>query len=92
VVRKVIEGFVAEVKMLDGGDRLRVDQDDLETVIPAVGRRVLLVNGRCRGCRAELLQLDVDRFCARVRVEEGARKGEVLDGVEYEHMSKLAAD
>lgn len=31
-LRKVVERYVGEVKMLDSGDRLRVDQDDLETV------------------------------------------------------------
>lgn len=31
-IRKVIERYVGEVKMLDTGDRLRVDQEDLETV------------------------------------------------------------
>lgn len=31
-IRKVIERYVGEVKMLDSGDRLRVDQEDLETV------------------------------------------------------------
>lgn len=33
-LRKVIERYVGEVKMLDSGDRLRVDQEDLETVSP----------------------------------------------------------
>ncbi|CAN0490386.1 unnamed protein product, partial [Ectocarpus sp. 8 AP-2014] len=31
-LRKVVERYVGEVKMIDSGDRLRVDQDDLETV------------------------------------------------------------
>lgn len=31
-IRKVIERYVGEIKMLDSGDRLRVDQEDLETV------------------------------------------------------------
>lgn len=31
-LRKVVERYVGEVKMLDSGDRLRVDQEDLETV------------------------------------------------------------
>ncbi|KAG5185239.1 antigenic determinant of recA protein [Tribonema minus] len=90
VVRRVIEDFIAEVKMVDGGDRLRVDQDDLETVIPALGKDVLIVNGRCRGSIAELLALDVDNFCARVRVVDGPQKGTELPKVDYENISKLA--
>ena len=31
-LRKVVERYIGEVKMLDSGDRLRVDQEDLETV------------------------------------------------------------
>lgn len=31
-LRKVVERYTGEVKMLDSGDRLRVDQEDLETV------------------------------------------------------------
>jgi len=30
--------YVAIVKMVDGGDKLRVDQAHLETVIPAIGQ------------------------------------------------------
>ena len=33
---------------------------------------------------------DVDKFCVSVRITEGDRRGTVLDGVEYEDVSKLA--
>lgn len=36
-LRKVVERYIGEVKMLDSGDRLRVDQEDLETVRPVRG-------------------------------------------------------
>eukprot|EP00903_Cladosiphon_okamuranus_P006907 g6722.t1 len=88
-LRKVVERYVGEVKMLDSGDRLRVDQDDLETVIPAVGGELLIVNGRCRGERATLLSLDTDAFAASVRVtSDGPDFGTVLDKVEYEDVCK----
>jgi DNA/RNA-binding protein KIN17 len=90
VVRRVIEDYVAEVKMLDCNDKLRVDQDQLETVIPAVGKTVLIVNGACRGCEAELQQLNVDNFCATVKVLTGKHRGEVLSRVDYEDICKLA--
>jgi DNA/RNA-binding protein KIN17 len=90
VVRRVIEDYVAEVKMLDSSDKLRVDQDQLETVIPAVGKTVLIVNGACRGCEAELQQLNVDSFCATVKVLTGKRRGAVLSKVDYEDICKLA--
>lgn len=44
-LRKVVERYIGEVKMLDSGDRLRIDQEDLETVsaprLEASGRRTL---------------------------------------------------
>jgi DNA/RNA-binding protein KIN17 len=39
-VLKVHEKFIGEVRMLDSGDLLRLDQDDLETVIPRIGGKV----------------------------------------------------
>lgn len=38
-LRKVVERYVGEVKMLDSGDRLRVDQEDLETVRTGIRQR-----------------------------------------------------
>ena len=55
------------------------------------GAEVLLVNGRARGARAELLSLDLDAFCASVRLLSGEHAGATLERVEYEDMSKLAA-
>eukprot|EP00904_Undaria_pinnatifida_P004460 jgi/Undpi1/14014/HiC_scaffold_9.g03665.m1 len=88
-LRKVVERYIGEVKMLDSGDRLRVDQEDLETVIPAQGGEVLIVNGRCRGSRATLLSLDTEAFAASVRVtSDGPDFGTVLHKVEYEDICK----
>ena len=35
--------FVAVIKMLDSGDMIKVDQEHLETVIPALGTMTVLV-------------------------------------------------
>ena len=63
--------------------------EDLETVIPRVGSSVRILNGRCRGARAELTSINVEKFNVSVRVTEGPRRGVVLEGVEYEDISKL---
>ncbi|KAL4099238.1 hypothetical protein PRIC1_007044 [Phytophthora ramorum] len=89
-VKDVEDKFCATVELLDSGDVLRLDQDDLETVIPKPGRKVKIVNGLGRGCTAKLLDISVEDFCARVRIESGPRRGEVLDRVEYEDISRLA--
>lgn len=90
VVKDVEDKFCATVELLDSGDVLRLDQDDLETVIPKPGRKVKVVNGLGRGCVAKLLDISVDDFCARIRIDSGSHKGEVLDRVEYEDICRLA--
>jgi DNA/RNA-binding protein KIN17 len=74
VITKVEDKFCATVELLDSGDVLRLDQDDLETVIPKPGRKVKIVNGFGRGATAKLLDIDVDKFCARVRIDSGSRR------------------
>ncbi|TMW64808.1 hypothetical protein Poli38472_008975 [Pythium oligandrum] len=86
---QVKDRFGAKVEMLDSGDILQLDQDDLETVIPKVGRRVKIVNGAGRGNVATLLSISVDDFCASVRIESGSRRGDVLKRVEYEDICRV---
>lgn len=57
VVRKVIGKYVAEIKMLESGAILKVDQEELETVIPQIGGLVKIVNGAYRGSTANFLPL-----------------------------------
>jgi DNA/RNA-binding protein KIN17 len=91
-VERVIDKFVGEVKLVESGGRLRIDQEELETVIPAVGGSVLIVNGKGKGLLAELLELDVDNYAAKVKVVEGVLKGETLKAVAYEDISKTDRD
>lgn len=91
VVKDVQDKFCATVELLDSGDVLRLDQDDLETVIPRPGSTVKIVNGLGRGYTAELLDVSIDDFCARIRIDSGSHRGEILDNVEYEDICRLAA-
>ncbi|XP_058746739.1 KIN17-like protein [Vicia villosa] len=90
VVRKVIDKYVGEIKMLESKHVLRVDQEELETVIPQVGGRVKIVNGTYCGSLARLLGVDRDRFCAKVQIERGTYDSRVLKVVEYEDICKVA--
>jgi len=85
-VEKLVDRYTAHVRMAQTGDLLKLDQDDLETVIPAAGGRVLLVNGADRGAIATVLAIDEERFSVRVQLESGR----VLEAVEYEHVCKYA--
>lgn len=75
--------------MLDSKTVLKLDQEFLETVIPAVGGHVLVLNGRERGYRARLEALDIDNYRATVNLREGPRRGDQLV-LPYEDISKLA--
>ncbi|KAB1217883.1 DNA/RNA-binding protein KIN17 [Morella rubra] len=90
VVRKVIDKNDGEIEMLESKHVLRVDQAELETVIPQIGGLVRIVNGAYRGATAKLLGVDTDKFCAKVQIEKGAYVGRVLKAVEYEDSCKVA--
>lgn len=90
VVRKVIDRYCGEIQMLENKHLLRVDQEELETVLPQIGGFVKIVNGAYRGENARLLAIDTDKFCAKVQIEKGIYDGRVLKAVEYEDICKLA--
>ena len=100
VVNKVIHKYEAEVEVLptsrgarDGGDVLRIDQDDLETVMPkGMGEKVRILNGRYRGRKARVTGLDKEKYQGELRLVEdddyvGGGRLVVLD---YEDFSKVA--
>uniref|UniRef100_A0A8I7B942 DNA/RNA-binding protein Kin17 WH-like domain-containing protein n=2 Tax=Hordeum vulgare subsp. vulgare TaxID=112509 RepID=A0A8I7B942_HORVV len=92
LVKRVINRYFGEIEMLESKHVVRVDQDELETVIPQIGGLVRIVNGAYRGSTASLLSVDMERFSARLRVEKGLYDGTVLDAVEYEDICKLAQE
>ena len=89
VVRDVINDFTAVVKLVDSGEKLKIDQAHLETVIPACGKKVLVVNGAYRGKTAVLLELNERKFSCSVKIDSGPLHGRVVDGVQYEDICKL---
>lgn len=91
VVEKVVDKYCAHVKLTDDDTRLKLDQNHLETVIPAAGRAVRFVNGAYRGATGQLRNIHIDRFCADVEISEGPLTGRVVKGVQYEDISKLAS-
>ncbi|KAM7532243.1 hypothetical protein LguiB_035653 [Lonicera macranthoides] len=90
IVRKVIDKYVGEIEMLESKHVLRVDQEELETVIPQIGGLVRIVNGAYRGSNARLLAVNTEKFCAKVQIEKGIYDGRVLPAVEYEDISKFS--
>ncbi|CAH8278210.1 unnamed protein product [Arabidopsis lyrata] len=90
VVKKVVDKYVGEIEMLDSKHVLRVDQVELETVLPQIGGIVKIVNGAYRRSNARLLGLDTEKFCAKVQIEKSVYDGRVIRSIEYEDICKLA--
>ncbi|VFQ70145.1 unnamed protein product [Cuscuta campestris] len=89
-VRRVIDKYVGEIETLEKKHVLRVDQEELETVIPQIGGLVRIVNGAYRGSNARLLAIDTDHFSAKLKIEKGIYDGKVLKAIDYEDICKLA--
>jgi DNA/RNA-binding protein KIN17 len=83
--------FSAEVAVLDDdgkeGDILRLDQKDLETVIPKEGKKVRLLKGKYRGQKAKLVSADKKKYRATLKLVDD---GEILEKVDFEDFSQLA--
>uniref|UniRef100_A0A3B3Z8H7 DNA/RNA-binding protein KIN17 n=1 Tax=Periophthalmus magnuspinnatus TaxID=409849 RepID=A0A3B3Z8H7_9GOBI len=90
VVVEVNEKYTAVVKMVDSGDKLKLDQNHVETVIPAPGKRVLILNGQYRDIEAILEGIDEKNFSATLTLDSGPQKGRRVDNIAYEDFSKLA--
>ncbi|KAL7370546.1 hypothetical protein ABVT39_003667 [Epinephelus coioides] len=89
VITEVRDKYGAVVKMIDSGDKLKLDQNHVETVIPAPGKRVLILNGPYRDTEALLEGIDEKNFSATLTLDSGPQKGKRVD-VAYEDFSKMA--
>ena len=79
-----VEQYLAEIEMIDSRDILRVDQEELETVVPPVGKQVMILRGPHKGETGMLESLEKDKFGANISVSGG--KSVFLD---YEYFSKI---
>jgi len=90
IITKVENRYQAIIKMIDTNDKIRVDQAHVETVIPAIEKKVLIVNGAYRGQEAILEDIHQDTFSVDVTLLTGSMVGIRLDNMAYEDVSKLA--
>ena len=56
------------VKILDSDTVVKLDDVHVQTVLPAIGRVVMVVNGAYRGEEATLESIDEARSCATIRL------------------------
>ncbi|GKA56100.1 KIN17-like protein [Tanacetum coccineum] len=87
--RSVIDKYVGEIEMIESKHKLRVDQEELETVIPQIGGVVRVVNGVYHGLNARLFSVNTDNFCAKVQIEKGVYDGRVIQAIKYEDICKV---
>ncbi|UJR10330.1 hypothetical protein I4U23_014536 [Adineta vaga] len=92
VIIKVENHYQAIVKMIETNDKIRIDQVHVETVIPAIGKRVLVVNGTHCGQEAILEAIHQDSFSVDITLltVQGSMTGTRIENVIYEDVSKLA--
>ncbi|KAM4747443.1 DNA/RNA-binding protein KIN17 [Rhinophrynus dorsalis] len=90
VIKEVVDKYTAIVKLVDSGDKLKLDQTHLETVIPAPGKRVLVLNGGYKGNFGILDSINEKSFSATIVIDSGPLKGRKVDGIPYEDISKVA--
>lgn len=84
-VHEVVDKYAAIVILFQLDKKVKLDQAHLETVIPAEGHPVLIVNGQYRGQRAVLQRIDVDSYSAYLQLDSTAQTVKLP----YEHFSKL---
>jgi len=89
VIEEVFDNYGAKVRLLKGDKVIKLDQSHLETVIPQVGRPVLVLNGYYAGNKAVLEKIDTEKFSTVIKLSSGICKGRVLEDVPYEDVSKL---
>ena len=89
-VIQVVDKYAAVIEMQESGDKLKVDQDHLESVIPNVGRSVRVVNGPYTGADAKLLLVNFDSFSCKIMIESGPYTGRVVEDVQYDEVCKRA--
>lgn len=92
LIVEVKNKYTAVVKLLEKGKKLKLDQEHLETVIPAIGQPILVVNGAYRGEKAILLGINERNFSADIEISCGVLKGRKVKDVEYEDICKLDVD
>lgn len=82
------DGFVGKVKLKTpeevNGHVIRLDQEYLETVIPAIGKEVLILWGKHKGMKAIVKKLHIERYSVDVELE----KDKIVNKLPYEQVCK----
>lgn len=83
-VEKVRKQFTADIRMVESRDLIRLDQEMLETVIPNLGKPVMVVKGQYKGKKGHMRTVDLEAFCVTVQLEDGRD----VEGLRYDEVCK----
>ena len=70
---------------------IRIHQDFLETVIPALGSQILVVNGKYKNCIATVVTSDEERGGCAIEIlsdERGRNYRKFIEFIDYESICK----
>lgn len=81
-----VKGHVATVSIVDTGDVLEIDEQDLDTVIPKVDQKARILKGQNRGSKARVVELDSDKYLGVLRLKDGT-----LVKLDYADFSKTSS-
>ncbi len=88
MIEDIFENNIAKVKMIEGGTKLKIDQAQLETVIPNIGGPIMIVNGQYKGETGTLVAINEKKFCVQVKITGDVHGGKTT-WEEYEDVCKL---
>jgi len=88
VITELVNNYVAIVKLFDNGHKIKMDQEYLETVIPAEGSRVKILNGEFRGAIAMLETIETIKCNVTAVICSGTNTGKILRKLPFEDVSK----
>ena len=89
-ILEVVNKFKAIVKLIQDGSKIQVDQNQIETVIPAIGKQVIVLRGKYKGEKAILDSLDMEKFSAKLKFCDTINNGLAVS-LPYEHFSKMCS-
>ena len=88
-VVEVIDKYRGKIKLLESGEKFKIDQEHLETVIPKVDGRVRVLNGAYRDSSAILRSIETSKFSVTLEIDKGCFQGRIISNVPYEDFSKI---
>jgi len=88
-ILEVIDNYQALVQMFNTGAKVKLDQAHMETVIPAINRKIMMVKGKYKGRIGLMKSIEAETTSVSVDLLDTFEfRGKFITGVRYEMVSK----